>query len=129
MIMEPEVIKVSLDSVTSSTEILGATSPENIAWVNINSETFAVGYLALKKYYANAGLKELKYERAIAKTASAVWAASQKLKLGCNFQLALACLLPPGELENKQSLGEQLGAALANYITPTGTNAGEVNRV
>ncbi|NJN11392.1 MAG: ParM/StbA family protein [Richelia sp. RM2_1_2] len=121
LIMEPEVIKIPLESVASfSTEILGATSPENIAWVNINGETFAVGYLAQQKYYANAGLKELKYERAIAKTASAVWVVSQKLKLGYNFQLALACLLPPGELENKQSLGEQLGTTLANYITPTG---------
>ncbi len=120
LIMEPEVIKVPLESVTSAKEILGATSPENIAWVNINGETFAVGYLALKKYYANAGLKELKYERAIAKTATAVWVASQKLRLGCNFQLSLACLLPPGELENKESLGEQLKAVLANYITPTG---------
>jgi hypothetical protein len=65
LVMEPEVLKVSFESVTSySTETLGAAEPENAAWVSYLGETLAVGYLAKNKYYANAGLKELKYERA-----------------------------------------------------------------
>ncbi|TFI55118.1 ParM/StbA family protein [Mastigocladus laminosus UU774] len=121
LVMEPEVLKVPFESVAShSTETLGTTEPENIAWISYAHDTFAVGYLAKNNYYANAGLKELKYERAIAKTLAAVWAISQKLRLGARFQLALACLLPPGELENKESFLHQLQTVLGNYTTPTG---------
>jgi Actin like proteins N terminal domain len=118
LVMEPEVVKISLDSVTSET--LGTTEPENAAWVNYMGETFAVGYLAKSKYYANQGLKELKYERAIAKTLASIWATSQKLQLGTKFRLALVCLLPPGEFENKDSFHKQLKTILADFTTPTG---------
>ncbi|BAY93657.1 MULTISPECIES: ParM/StbA family protein [unclassified Tolypothrix] len=120
LVMEPEVLKVSLESVTSHTQSLGVTEPENVAWVNYMGETFVVGYLAKSKYYANEGLKELKYERAIAKTVSAIWVVSQKVKLGMKCRLALACLLPPGELENKESFYKQLLTVLADFVTPTG---------
>ncbi len=118
LVMEPEVVRISDDSVTCQT--LGATEPENAAWVNYMGETFAVGYLAKTKYYANEGLKELKYERAIAKTLASIWATSQKLQLGTIFRLALVCLLPPGELENKDSFYKQLKTILADFTTPTG---------
>ena len=118
LVMEPEVVKISLDSV--ATEVLGATEPENAAWVNYMGETFAVGYLAKSKYYANQGLQELKYERAVAKTLAFVWAISQKLQLGHKFRLVLICLLPPGEFENKDSFRKHLEAAFAGFMTPTG---------
>ena len=118
LVMEPEVVKISLDSVAD--EILGATEPENAAWVNYMGETFAVGYLAKSKYYANQGLQELKYERAVAKTLAFVWAISQKLKLGTKFRLALICLLPPGEFENKEIFRKHLEAAFAGFMTPIG---------
>jgi hypothetical protein len=118
LVMEPEVVKISLDSVTCET--LGTTEPENAAWVNYMGETFAVGYLAKSKYYANEGLKELKYERAVAKTLASIWATSQKLQLGTKFRLALVCLLPPGEFENKESFHQQLKTILADFTTPTG---------
>ena len=118
LVMEPEVVKISNDSVAS--EVLGATEPENAAWVNYMGETFAVGYLAKSRYYANQGLQELKYERAIAKTLAFVWAISQKLKLGQKFQLALICLLPPGEFENRDSFHRNLEAILAGFITSAG---------
>ncbi|BAY23859.1 hypothetical protein NIES2100_36520 [Calothrix sp. NIES-2100] len=35
-------------------------------------------------------------------------------------RLALACLLPPGELENKESFYKQLLTVLADFVTPTG---------
>ncbi|NJO65322.1 MAG: ParM/StbA family protein [Richelia sp. RM2_1_2] len=118
LVMEPEVVKISLDSIAS--EILGATEPENAAWVNYMGETFAVGYLAKSKYHANQGLKELKYERAVAKTLAFVWAISQKLQLGTKVRLALICLLPPGEFENKESFRKHLETAFAGFMTPTG---------
>ncbi len=118
LVMEPEVVRISLDSVAS--EILGVTEPENAAWVNYMGETFAVGYLAKSNYYANQGLKELKYERAVAKTLAFIWAISQKLQLGTKFRLALICLLPPGEFENRESFHQHLEAAFAGFMTPTG---------
>ncbi|NJL81492.1 MAG: ParM/StbA family protein [Richelia sp. SM2_1_7] len=118
LVMEPEVVKISLDSIAS--EILGATEPENAAWVNYMGETFSVGYLAKSRYYANQGLKELKYERAVAKTLAFVWAISQKLQLGAKFRLAFICLLPPGEFENKDSFRKHLEAAFTGFMTPTG---------
>ncbi len=118
LVMEPEVVKIYLDSVATS--ILGATEPENAAWVNYMGETFAVGYLAKSKYYANQGLQELKYERAIAKTLAFVWAISEKLQLGQKFRLALICLLPPGEFENRDIFHRNLQAILSGFITPTG---------
>lgn len=118
LFMEPEVVKISLDSVIIET--LGTSEPENTAWVNYMGETFAVGYLAKNKYYANAGLKELKYERALAKTLAYIWSISQKLHLGAKFQLALVCLLPPGELENQTSFYKHLKTRLLDFTTPTG---------
>ncbi|NJN13619.1 MAG: ParM/StbA family protein [Richelia sp. RM1_1_1] len=118
LVMEPEVLEITLDSIAS--EFLGATEPENAAWVNYMGETFAVGYLAKSKYYANQGLKELKYERAVAKTLAFVWAISQKLQLGKTFRLAIICLLPPGEFENRDGFHRNLQAILAGFITPTG---------
>ncbi|MBD2354795.1 ParM/StbA family protein [Tolypothrix sp. FACHB-123] len=118
LLMEPEVVKISPDSTTGET--LGATDPENAAWIRYTGQTLAVGYLAKTKYYGNEGLKELKYERAVAKTLAAIWVTSQKLKLGAKFRVALVCLLPPGEFENKESFQQQLKAALADFTTPTG---------
>ncbi|MBD2200537.1 MULTISPECIES: ParM/StbA family protein [Calothrix] len=118
LVMEPEVVKISLDSVTIET--LGTSEPENAAWVNYMGEIFAVGYLAKNKYYANEGLRELKYERAVAKTLASIWSTSQKLQLGTKFRLALVCLLPPGEFENKESFHKHLKTVLADFTTPTG---------
>ncbi|AKG21329.1 hypothetical protein IJ00_08475 [Calothrix sp. 336/3] len=118
LLMEPEVVKISPDSTIGET--LGATDPENAVWISYTGQTLAVGYLAKSKYYGNEGLKELKYERAVAKTLAAIWVTSQKLKLGAKFRVALVCLLPPGEFENKESFHQQLKATLADFTTPTG---------
>lgn len=58
LVMEPEVVKISLDSVASS--VLGATEPENAAWVNYMGETFAVGYLAKSKSDCKPGVERIK---------------------------------------------------------------------
>ena len=66
LFMETEVASVTLESIKNYEQnLMGTTHPENRAWVSVNNETKAVGYLAQSKYYANSGLAELKYERAI----------------------------------------------------------------
>lgn len=123
--MEPEVAWVPVESINSyaknnSWNTLGATDPENVAWVSVAGSTMAVGYLAASRYYANAALKELKYERGLFKTLAAVWVIKEKLKLPLQFRVAIAILLPPGEFENKKRFETLLKEALANYMTPTG---------
>jgi hypothetical protein len=106
LVMEPEVVKICHDSV--NLETLGRTQPENAAWVNYMGETLAVGYLAKSRYHANEG------------TLASIWVTSLHLQLGTKFRLALVCLLPPGEFENKESFLLQLKTALRDFTTPTG---------
>lgn len=120
LFMEPEVISVSQESIkTHEKNCIGSTEPENKAWVSIKNETKAVGYLA-QSYYANAGLAELKYERAIYKTLAAIWVIKERLKLQPKIKVALCTLLPPGEFENKVIFEELLRTNSIDCITPSG---------
>ena len=120
--MEPEVASVTLDSIKNYEQnLMGTTYPENRAWVSVKNETKAVGYLARSKYYANSGLVELKYERAVHKTLAAVWVIKEKLKLPSKLRIALCVLLPPGEFENKQNFEQLIRACCTDYLTASGT--------
>jgi hypothetical protein len=81
---------------------------------------YAVGYLAASQFNGNAGLNQLKYERAYPKTLAAVWAVAQELGLKNKFSTAIAVLLPPGEYENAAGLERLIRRGLAAYETPTG---------
>jgi hypothetical protein len=121
LFMEPEVASVTLESIkTYEQNIMGTTDPENRAWVFVNNEAKAVGYLAQSKYYANAGLVELKYERAVHKTLAAIWVIKEKLKLPPRLRIALNVLLPPGEFENKAAFEELVRVYCAEYLAPCG---------
>jgi hypothetical protein len=76
--------------------------------------------LAKQRFHANAGLSELKYERALHKTLAALWVIKEKQKLPGNFTVAIAALLPPGEYEDRSRFERVLREALADYQTPTG---------
>lgn len=90
MFMEPEVGDITQDSIkTHEQNLMGDTDPENRAWVSVNGQTKAVGYLAQNKYYANAGLVELKYERAIYKTLAAIWVIKERLRLPLKINCTL----------------------------------------
>ncbi|MGB3651442.1 MAG: ParM/StbA family protein [Rivularia sp. (in: cyanobacteria)] len=122
LFMEPEVIKVTLESIKNYEQnLMGTTHPENRAWVSVKNETKAVGYLARNKYYANSGLVELKYERAVHKTLAAIWVIKEKLKLPSKLRIALCVLFPSGEFENKTSFEQLIRGCCADYLTPSGT--------
>lgn len=119
--MEPEVAPLSAEAIaTYERTKLGSADPKDAAYVGVGNEYYAVGYLAKVQFHANAGLSQLKYERAIPKTLAAVWVASQYLELGNKFNVAVAVLLPPGEYESASRLEERLPEALMSYKTPTG---------
>jgi hypothetical protein len=117
LFMEPEVGDVTVESIkTHEQNLMGATDPENRAWVSVNGKTLAVGYLAQSKYYANAGLAELKYERAVYKTLAAIWVVKEKLKLPPKIRIALCVLLPPGEFENKVEFEQLVRTFSADFL-------------
>ena len=121
--MFPEVaVTTASPSSSSWTEgILGLESPpESRAWVELESQRWAVGATA-RQLYAPAGLKGVKWERAIIKTLAALWVIQQRLGLRSGFKAALTCVLPPGEYEDRHRFEECLRAALAGFETPTGT--------
>lgn len=117
LFMEPEVGDVTVESIkTHEQNLMGATDPENRAWVSVNGKTKVVGYLAQSKYYANAGLVELKYERAVYKTLAAIWVVKEKLKLPSQIRIVLSVLLPPGEFKNKVEFEQLVRTFSANYL-------------
>jgi hypothetical protein len=120
--MEPEVMRVPASAIANYERTkLGSADPKDAAYVGVEDDYYAVGYLAASQFHANAGLSELKYERALPKTLAAVWVASQYLSLGNQFNAAIGVLLPPGEYEDREHFEALLRSALANYETPTGT--------
>ncbi|HAA32005.1 MAG TPA: hypothetical protein DCE56_35260, partial [Cyanobacteria bacterium UBA8553] len=91
------------------------------AWVGNGDQFYAVGYLAREQFNGNAGLSQLKVDRAVPKAMAAVWAASVDLELGNQFEAAVAVLLPPGEFENAKRLRSTIESSLKDFRTPTGT--------
>ena len=121
--MFPEVAVTTATSGSSSWTdgILGLESPaESRAWVELDSQRWAVGAMA-RQLYAPAGLKGVKWERAIIKTLAALWVIQQWLGLRSGFKVALTCVLPPGEYEDRHRFEERLREALEGFETPTGT--------
>lgn len=119
--MEPEVIAVDKTLIDAyESERLGQAAEQNRAWVGYKSRYYAVGYLAQHKFAGTPGLSELKYERAIPKALAAVWVAAGRFKLGKKFNIAIACVLPPGEYVDAANVESQLREALQCYQTPSG---------
>ncbi len=121
LFMEPEVFPATLESLQEkTTNNLGNAYPENLAWVGVDDDYRAVGYLAASRYNAMPSLKPKKYALAVYRTLAAIWVAQQRLQLPSCFGIALAALLPPGEFEDSQLLLDGLKQALGCFDTPTG---------
>ena len=118
--MLPEIIKIPKESLLSK-NIGGVRGVrKNRAWIGLNGEYFAVGYLA-KNYLVTPQLKPLKSNLAIPKILSACWVIQEKFKsLSNEFDLALACFLPPGEYEDRAEFEKELRSALSEFETPDG---------
>jgi len=121
LVMEPEVAPLSETTVEQfQNQSFGVAVSEHQCWVCASGQCRAVGALAKHHFHAHAGLNSLKYERAVYKTLAAVWVVQQQLKLRPSFKVAIACLLPPGEYEDRFRLQARLGEALYQFMTPTG---------
>ena len=120
VVMNPEICEMPLESLQSKSMSGVKGARQNRAWVGVNGEYYAVGYLA-KSYLATPQLKPLKASLAIPKILSACWAYSEPFKLGNRFNLSLACFLPPGEYEDNAEFKKELRSALSEFQTPDGT--------
>lgn len=122
VLMAPEVAIVDPEEIADdwSMKLMGPVRPENRAWVKTPDGYAVVGKIAKTQFFANSGLAELKYERAIAKTQAMVWAISQRLDLPNRFTLALSVLLPGGELTDGERLRKSIKSALRSFETPSG---------
>jgi hypothetical protein len=119
--MEPELVELSRTSVENyMRDRLGKIQPVNSAWVGVGNEFRAVGFLA-HRFHGEAGLRELKYERAVYKTLAAIWVASRNLGIeGPEIKLSLCCVLPPSEYPDRNRFESKLRASLREFIVPTG---------
>lgn len=119
--MEPEVVELPRTSVENyMRDRLGKIQPVNSAWVGVGNEFRAVGFLA-HRFHGEAGLKELKYERAIYKTLAAIWVAHRNLAIEeSTIKLSLCCVLPPSEYPDRNRFESKLRDALREFIVPTG---------
>ena len=114
--MEPEVIKVNKESIELyESRKISSIHPENEAWIELEQEFYALGFLAQKFFDARSNLEDLKYERAILKVLAVVGTIAVKLGLATQLDLSLALLLPYGEWEDRKKLEVALVSALSNF--------------
>lgn len=115
LVMQPEVILVTHEAIKSYvSNRLGNPRPEAEAWGVVNDKCFVVGCLA-REFLADAGMRELKYERAVYKVLAAVGAIKQILGLPTKFSVSLAVLLPWNEYPDRERFERLLRASLKNY--------------
>ena len=121
--MNPEVVDAPVAAVEAVMgQSMGLAAPETSAWVRVGTSEMrsVVGALA-RQFHASTGLRGLKWERAIPKTLAVLWVIQQRLGLRSGFKVAISCLLPPGEYEDRHHFESYLTEALAEFSTPTGT--------
>jgi hypothetical protein len=123
---EPQVIcidstvaDVGLDSLTG---LDTSGKPEDNCWVGLpNDGSYALGYLAAKKFHGSPMLRSLKFDLALPKIAGVLWVVSQKLSKKTKLlKVRLCVLLPPSEGGDSKALGEKLKTELEEFTTPTG---------
>jgi hypothetical protein len=119
LVMEPEVIELSLQSIQMHIKTKGKISdiqPEDDAWVQCRSsqQCQVVGFLA-RQFLADVPMHELKYEKALFKVLAAVGAIAQKTNLPTQFSVAISALLPYNEYQNSDRFQQLLTQKLKNY--------------
>jgi hypothetical protein len=120
-VMEPEIISVQSTAIEAYRHKAGFKGDLIAhAFIGIDGCYEAVGKLARQQFQATSNLAELKSSRAVQRTCAAIWVAAQKCSLGKKFRLFLSCLLPPGELMDRDVLERDLQHALKSFDTPTG---------
>lgn len=119
--MQPEIIEVPVEAVEEYRHNF-LTDPVRSAFVGIKDRYYAVGDLAQEAFRSTLNLTEPKSNNAVGRTLAAIAVAAQiaQINSGKKFKLFLSCLLPPGELLDRDILEQNLRQALQNFDTPMG---------
>lgn len=123
MTMEPEVVEVTEGGIRlHEKNAIGSGRPKDRSWVKLNGKVYAVGYLA-RQFLGDAGLWKAKTEIAIQKLLAALWVMKRhwSKQLGNKrIRIDLACLLPPGEYQEKTEFEASVREALEGFESPDG---------
>ncbi|WP_373544465.1 hypothetical protein [Chamaesiphon sp.] len=118
--IEPEIIEVPESCLRDFRRNDFQGHAEDHAFVGFDSRYYAVGRLARRKFKSTTDLALLKSNYAVQRILTAVSIAVEKLGMGRKVKLFLYCLLPPGELKDRDILDRDLTTALASFDTPIG---------
>ena len=119
--MEPEVVQISEHTAQAfERNTLGNGRANDRAWVKINDQVHAVGYLA-REFLGDAGLWRPKVDLAVYKILAAIWVLKEHWQLKNKFSVSIACVLPPGEYQERDLLEQQVKEVIHDFETPTGT--------
>lgn len=126
MVMSPEVAEVGKIAIAQLRE---QQANFNSTWVGIGEEYYVLGSLAKNQFAGTAALRELKYHYALPKIAGLLWRAYRHYNIDRPVDLFVQLLLPPGELNDAQSLLKELSSALKQGInTPSGKLKAKLRR-
>lgn len=119
--MQPEIIEVPVEAVEEYRHNF-LTDPVRSAFIGIKDRYYAVGDLAQEAFRSTLNLTEPKSNNAVGRTLAAIAVAARlsQINIGKKFKLFLSCLLPPGELLDRDILEQNLRQALQNFDTPMG---------
>lgn len=114
--MPPEVIEATHHTLETYKALngIGIPQPEAEAWVEMGDRCVVVGSLA-REFLADAGMHELKYERAVYKVMAALGVIKQRLNLPAKFSVALGVLLPYDEYPDRERFSARLKQLLKDY--------------
>ncbi len=116
LVMEPDVVQVSPEAIVQYEEnCIGSPKSTDSAYISVNDQPYAVGFLAKTRFYAQSKLEVLKFEAAVYKVLALVGALAQEKKLGTVFSLNLGILLPYSEYADRTRFQEVLKNALATF--------------
>lgn len=118
--MEPNLAKVPKEILNNQMGLENANVEDRV-WIEVEGVNYGVGYLAKVLTVTNPQLTALKSTMAIPKIIGAIWVLKEKLNLSNDLRINLSCLLPPGEIHDREKLENQLHEVFSKPInTPTG---------
>ena len=118
--MEPSSAQVPPEILTNQIGLENANLEDKV-WITAEEKTYAVGYLAKALTVTHPQLTALKSTMAMPKILGAIWVLKEKFNLSNDLKINLSCLLPPGEIKDREKLKTELEQVFSSRIdTPTG---------
>ena len=124
--LSPEIIEIN-ESIAKTVEYVDPGGIDRL-WVRVEAKYFAIGRMA-RELMATTLVAQAKSRFICEKTAAVVWAIAKHFDLPPNIHLDLICLLPPGELREREILQDLVKQVLGDFEAPDGCYSVTVDRV